>query len=157
MLHNITKRSPRTTNSLNTPAAAAVRGVAMIEDPANPGNAKLADGSKPYAGFQTRDSVVGGPALGDVIYPGRLELPFATGQEGTYEYAEEYTAEGAQFVDAGITGATAMSTPLSFINGKIAVATTGLLVEFILVELPAPEVAGNVKVRARAVAGYFHA
>jgi hypothetical protein len=153
MLFNITKRSPRPVNSLLTPATAAIRGIAMQES-ATAGTAELADGTKVFAGFMTRPSQVGGPALGDVIYPGRLELPFATGEEGTFEFAEEVVAEGAGYVDSGITGSTALKTPLMFAAGLFAVATSGHFAEFELVELPTPDVAGNVRIRARIIPGY---
>jgi hypothetical protein len=156
LLFNITKRSPRPVNSLITPATGYPLGTAMQES-ATAGTAELADGSKAYAGFQTRLSQVGGPALGDVIYPGRLDLPFPTGDYGTYEFAEEVVAEGAQFIDASITAATALKTPLSFLAGKFAVASSGQLVQFELVEQQAPVVAGNVRIRAITCPGYVHA
>src|ERR1035437_4527473 len=102
LLHNILKRSPRPVNSLLTPAVAALRGVAMQES-AIAGTAELADGSKPFAGFQTRPSLVGGPTVGDIIYPGRLELPFATGEDGSYEFGEQVEAEGSDYIDSGLT------------------------------------------------------
>jgi hypothetical protein len=156
-LFEITKKSPRPVNTLLTPAVPAVRGTPMQES-ATAGQAELADGTKPFAGFMTRASQVGGPVLGDVIYPGRLELPFATGEEGSFEFAEEMVAEGADYISSdgtvGITAATALKTPCSFVGGKFAKAATGQFVEFVLVELPTPELAGNVRARFRATPGY---
>jgi hypothetical protein len=150
----ITKRSPRPTTSLLTPAAACVRGQPLQES-AVAGQAELADGSKPFAGWLTRVSQVGGPALGDVIYPGRLELPFVAGQEGTTEFAEWIELEGASYLDAGITGATPLKTPLSFKAGLVAVATSGQFVEHMLVEQQTPVTAGNVRIRIAVVPGYL--
>jgi hypothetical protein len=152
----ITKRSPRPVNSLTSPAAAAVRGVAMQES-ATAGVAELADGSKPFAGFLTRNTQVGGPVLGDVIYPGRLELPTETSGPSSMEFGEEVEAEGATFLDASLTSGAALKTPLTFAAGKFIAATTGKLVEFELVEQQTPVNAGNVRIRARAVYGYVHA
>lgn len=158
-LFEITKRSPLPVNSYICPATAYVRGTAMQES-ATAGTAELADGTKPFGGFMTRNSQVGGPSLGDSIYPGRLELPFPTGDYGSFEFAEEVEAEGAQFV-SGATGAistgTALKTPLSFSAGLFCIAQSGQLVEYELVEQQAPVVAGNVRIRARAVRGYVHA
>ncbi len=160
-LFEITKKSPRPVNTLLTPTAAAVRGMAMMESATTPGQAVLADGTAPIRGFQTRDSKVGGPDLGDVIYPGRLELAFVAGEEGTYEHAEEVEAEGANFVSAdgtvGVLAGTAINTPLSFVAGQFVKAASGQFVEFILVELPTPEIPGNVRLRARSVPGYVKA
>ena len=50
-----------------------VRDTAMQES-AVPGQAERADGSKPFAGFITRDSQATGAVLGNIIYPGRLGL-----------------------------------------------------------------------------------
>jgi hypothetical protein len=128
-----------------------------MQESATAGVAELADGTKPFAGFLTRNTVVGGPALPDVIYPGRLELPFETSGPGSFEMAEEFEAEGATYIDGSITAGTPLKTPLTFAAGKAAAAGAGKLVEYELVELPIPVVAGNVRIRARAVYGYVHA
>lgn len=128
-LFEITRRSPLPVRSLVTPASPATRGQAFQES-ATAGTAELADGTKPFAGFITRNSQVGGPVLGDVIYPGRLELPFETGFAGSFEYAEEIEAEGTTFIDTAsqygaITTGTALGTELTFNAGKLSVATSG--------------------------------
>ena len=96
MYFEILRRSPRPVVSLLTPPSGQgyllpatnnsllgyVRGTAMQES-AVPGQAELADGSKPFAGFMTRDSQATGAVLGDIIYPNRLELPFDAGLEGS--------------------------------------------------------------------------
>ena len=160
MLFEITKKSPRPVNSLLTPATAAIRGIPMQES-ATAGTAELADGTKPFAGFMTRPSVVGGPVLGDIVYPGRLELPFATGEEGTYEFAEEVVAEGAGYLSAdntvGVKANTPLKTPISFVGGLFAVEATGQFYEFTLVELPTPDIAGNVRARFRVCPGFIKA
>jgi hypothetical protein len=91
----ITKRSPRPYRSLAGVAGLnAARGTAFIEDEANPGFAKLADGTVPIAGFITRNAQVGGPTIADAIMPNRIELPFADTDMQSFEQAEEVQAEG---------------------------------------------------------------
>ena len=75
MLFEILKRSPRPVVSLLTPASGQgyalpmsgligyMRGTPMQES-ATAGQAELADGTKPFAGFMTRDSQALGPVLG---------------------------------------------------------------------------------------------
>ena len=163
MLFEILRRSPRPVVSLLTPASGQgyalangligyARGTPMQES-ATAGQAELADGTKPFAGFMTRDSQAGGPVLGDTIYPGRLELPFAAGLEGSFEFGEEVVAEGPNFIDAGLTAATPLKTAVSFAGGKFAVAVSGQDAQFVLVELPAPDVTGDVRARFILMAG----
>ena len=91
----VTKRSSRPTRSLNgVTGLNAARGIAFIEDPANPGCAKLADGTLPIAGFITRNAQVCGPTIADAILPNRLELPFADTDFQSFELAEEVQCEG---------------------------------------------------------------
>jgi len=91
----VTKRSSRPTRSLTgVTGLNAARGIAFIEDPANPGFAKLADGSLPIAGFITRNAQVGGPTVADAILPNRIEMPFADTDFQSFELAEEIQAEG---------------------------------------------------------------
>lgn len=158
LLFTITKRSPLPVNSLLTPAVAAVKGAAMQES-ATAGTAELADGTKVFAGFQTRASAVDGPVLGDLIYPGRLELPFVATQDGTYEFAEEVVAEGTDYLSADVTVGIAVNSPLkspcSFVGGKFALGATGQICEYMLVETNiTPEVAGNVRARFRRMAAW---
>jgi hypothetical protein len=152
-LFEIRFRSPKPNRNLLTPNAASERGVAFQES-AVAGTSELADGTKPIAGFCSRKVLVGGPGLGDHIYPGRLELPFTATQEAAFELAEEVEAEGANYIDGSITGGTALKTPLMFTAGKFALATTGKWSEFMLVEQMTPEVGGNVRIRAIAVQAY---
>ena len=164
MLFELLKRSPRPVVSLLTPASGQgyalpmsgligyMRGTPMQES-ATAGQAELADGSKPFAGFMTRDSQGGGGVLGDMIYPNRLELPFVAGEDGSFEFAEEVVAEGANLIDAGLTAATPLKTAISFAAGKFAVAISGQDAQFVLVGLPAPETAGSVRARFVTMAG----
>ncbi len=156
-IFEITRRSPRPVNMLLSPLATAYPRGTALQESATAGTAELADGSKPFAGFLTRDTVVGGPVLGDIIYPGRLELPTATGDECSLEFGEEVEAEGANFIDSSITGATALKTPCSFAAGKFATASSGNFVEFVLVAIETPAVTGNVRGRFRVIPGYVHA
>lgn len=168
-LFEITKRSPRAYKSLVAPlGAAAGRGIAYIEDPANPGNAILADGSAPFAGFVTRPILVGGPTLADAIMPNRIELPFQDGQPITMEYADEVQAEGYDpacvngFLYSGtgasaantITSATQAQTKCTFMNGQFAVAASGDWAEWTLAQImPQAQVQGNVRARFTRIEG----
>lgn len=148
----ITKRSPRPYKSLLTAAdAAALRGIAFMEDAATAGSAKLADGSVPFAGFITRPVQVGGPVLGDSIYPNRIELPTASGDAATFEYAEEFEAEGADYLysgTGGLTSGTAVGTRCSFKDGKIRSAQTDDIAEFyVAANGLTPEDAGALRIR----------
>ena len=151
-LHEITKRANRPNRSLILPAADAARGVAFQESSTS-GTAELADGTLPIVGFVTRQTLITGPVLGDSIYPGRIELPFTGGQEGSFEYGEELEAEGSTYLDAAITAGTALKSRLSFVAGKFKVAVTGQYSEFILVAKPTPEVVGNVRIRVQKIEG----
>lgn len=150
-LFEITRRSPRPNYSmLSTPTGADyTRGVAFMESATVLDAAALADGSGPIVGFITRDSTQTGPDLGDAIYPGKIQLPFKSGEEASFEFAEEVEAEGASFVDAGILANTAINTPLTFTAGKFALGATGKICEYILVGLPTPTVNTNVRIKAR--------
>ena len=83
----------------------------------------------------------------------RGELPFTAGLEGSFEFGEEVVAEGPNFIDAGLTAATPLKTAVSFAGGKFAVAVSGQDAQFVLVELPAPEVTGDVRARFILMAG----
>ena len=157
LLFTITKRSPLPVNTLLTPASPAVRYTAMQES-ATAGQAELADGTKVFAGFQTRASAAD-LALSDLIYPGRLELPFICSQEGTFEFGEDVVAEGTDYLSAdvtvGIAANSPLKTPCSFVGGKFALGATGQICEFMLVETGiTPEVAGNVRARFRRMAAW---
>ena len=167
MLFEILKRSPRPVVSLLTPASGAgytlpngltgyLRGTPMQES-ATAGQAELADGTKPFAGFLTRDSQAGGPSLGDIIYPGRLELPFVAGQDGSFEFAEEVVVEGANFIDTSLDANSALKIAVSFVGGKFSTVSSGQDSQFVLVEKPTPDVAGNVRMRFVTMAGSLKA
>lgn len=134
-------------NSLIAPSGSgAARGIAYIESLSNPGYAQLADGTAPIAGFVTRPVLVGGPTLGDAIFPNRLELPFQDGQPISLEQAEQVSAEGYDPLgingnlysgtgnggSATITAATPTGTKISFYNGQFCVANTGQYYEWML-------------------------
>lgn len=159
--HEITMRSPRPVKHLLTDVAlAAVRGIAFIEDPATPGKAKLADGSQPIAGMLTRDVVVGGPTLADAVYPGRTDLPVASGEQASFEHAEEFEAEGdALYSGTGqITSGASNGDEVSFLDGKPRLAQTGDYVEYELRDKAVtPETAGNLRCRFAVVQGHLKA
>ena len=173
-LFEITKRSPLPYVSLVAPTGAKGRGIAYIEDNTNPGNAILADGSKPIAGFITRPIKAGGPDLGDDVFPNRIERPFsdsdpygADANMITLEQAEEVEAEAydplqvAGYLYSGtggnagktINASTALNTQCSFRNGQFSVAVSGDYCEWLLVALPTPMVSGNVRARFIKVRG----
>lgn len=150
----ITKRSMRQYKSLVVPAGvAAARGTAYIEDPAHPGKAKLADGSLPIAGFITRDARVGGPALEDMIFT-RLEGPFTSGEDASFEHAEEVEAEGEHLYSGNggtaIAANTAIGIRCSFLDGKFVTAAAAQTAEYYLAEIKAACVPPNT-FRARFV------
>lgn len=167
----ITKRSPLPYRSLVAPTGASGKGRAYIEDPANPGNAIVADGSKPFAGFVTRPINAGGQTLGDLVYPNRMELPFmdsdpygAGANMISLEFAEEVVAEGYDalgingFLYSGagktITAATAAKTKCSFRNGQFCIAASTDYAEWLLEDATlTPMVAGNVRARFTKIYG----
>ena len=162
----VTKRSSRPIRSLaGVTGLNAARGIAFIEDPANPGFAKLADGSLPIAGFITRNCQVGGPTISDAVLPNRIELPFADTDFQSFEQAEELQAEGygpiATLANGGtqngtvqngaylysgtganaaktLTAGTAIGTEVSFIGGQFAVAVSGQVAEYYLAQILPP-------------------
>jgi len=154
MLHEIKIRSARTNRDLLSPAAAAaLQGIAMQES-ATAGTAELADGSKPIAGFLTRAVTVAGPIITDHIFT-RLGLPTKAGEPASLEDAEEFEAEGDDFIDNVVTG-TALKTRVTFAAGKVQIALTGDYAEFMLVEKDmTPEVTGNFRARFQRIAGHL--
>lgn len=122
------------------------------------GNVVVADGSKLFRGFVTRDVItsVPTPTFSELSTAGdRPNIPFESqfqaGFEGTLEDANEFEAEGP-FLSSGngakdINAATAVGTPCSFVNGVVCVAATGQYAEFLLAEQQTPSIAGNVRCR----------
>lgn len=105
--------------SLILPAGAAKRGTAYQDAGGTSlGTAELADGTKPLAGFVTREVKASGPTLNDVVFEDYLQ-PFRGGQEGSLEKFEELEVEGTDYIDASITSGTALQTDLSFTAGKL--------------------------------------
>ena len=156
-LFEIIRKTPRPVVSLKTPASDAgytlsngltgyLRGTPMQES-ATPGQAELADGTKPFVGFQARDSQAGGPTLGELILGLILEEHYMAGDYGTYEKADEVIAEGANFIDSSITTGTTVTTPCSFVGGKFSTLSSGQISEWTVAEQMTPMVAGNVRVR----------
>ena len=124
----VTKRSSRPTRSLSGVAGLnAARGIAFIEDPANAGFAKLADGTLPIAGFVTRNVQVGGPTIADAILPNRLELPFADTDFQSFELAEEVQCEGygaiATLAGAAATGGQVLTNGVPMAGGAVQTGT----------------------------------
>jgi len=109
-------------------AMACPRGTAFGYDATTADKIVLA-GGKNFLGFVMREVVVGGPGLPDHVYPNRLELAYASGQEASLEKADEVEAEGSNFLVLSGTGAlannTAVDTQISFNNGKFYIAQTG--------------------------------
>jgi hypothetical protein len=176
-LFQVIRRGARPNKTVTLPItlAACSAGTAFIEgnppkDQDASGVVALADGSEPFAGFVTRDvlaAVNGVPAVPVPTYAelstgGNPNIPYETafsaGTEASLEDADEYEAEGPSFVSSGnggrdITAATALGTRLSFYNGVTCIAQTGNWSEYYLAEQETPSTPGNVRIRARRIAG----
>jgi hypothetical protein len=153
--HEITRQSPSRNISLKSPGTAYPRGTAM-QTADNGTDMELCDGTKPYAGFLTRETVVGGPVLADHVYPGRLELPFTAGDEASLEKAEQFEAEGTDFLDAALIASNAVDTEIALIGGKAKAAAQGNYVEFIVAAVLTPQDSDNtVRLRFEKIGPYL--
>lgn len=176
-LFQVTRRGPRPNKTVTLPInlAACPAGTAFMEAAVPDGQdasevVAPSDGSKEFCGFITRDvlAAVGGvPAVPVPTYAELsigmspslpLEAAFSAGLEGSVEDADEYEAEGTQFISSGngnrdITADTAVGTRVSFYNGVTAVAQSGQRAEFYLAEIETPQVAGNVRARFQRIYG----
>ncbi len=85
----------------------ASRGMAVMINELDPTSFSLATGR--LDGFLTRVVQTGGPVLGDLVYPNRIELPFTTGQEASAEHADEYECEDP-YIQLSGTGSISSST-----------------------------------------------
>jgi hypothetical protein len=163
---DVTRRNNGVDNkSLTFPANAVAmpRGTAYIEgaaDASGQATAVLADGTKKFAGFTLVKVVTDVSAsLTETVFemaggegPLPAETPYFPGQEGAFEKADEYIAEGTDHISStggasDITPTTAVGTKCSFLGGKTCKATTGQIAEFYLAEQLTPIVAGNVRAR----------
>ena len=134
-----------------------------IADQDNSVGVKLAVGDRPFAGFVTRNVQVGTPrptyselAGGAASLP--LQSAFTAGTAGSLEDADEYVAEGPNFISSGngnkdITTSTPIGTKCSFINGTSCVAQAGQVAEYELMEFQTPTEPGNIRCRFRRVYG----
>lgn len=152
-LFDIKVRSTRPNRSLLTPAAAAERGIAFIEDVAAPGTAKLSDGSLPMVGFLSQKVTVAGPTIQDQVMPGRTQLPVKAGDEASFEYADEVEAESSVYLDAALIAAHTNGTRCTFAAGKFVATSTGKYAEWVVVQEVTPEVAGNIRLRLQRIEG----
>ena len=176
-LFQVIVKGPRPNRSVTLPLALAAcgAGTAFMEgtpaaDQDASGLVALHDGSKLFAGFITRPvlaAVNGAPAvpvptLAELSTGGNPNIPYETdfsaGGEGSLEDAEQYEAEGVNYVSSGngahdITAGTAIGTTLSFYGGKTSVAQSGERAEFELAEIETPSVPGNIRIRARKIYG----
>ena len=103
-------------------------------------------------GFLTRDVVVGGPSEIDraQLYPGRLELPFAKGDECSLEVADAVECEGPDYISGtaggysdGIDANTALGTMLGFVDGRFRKAVSADKSLWRLGDKPTAEDAAN--------------
>jgi len=174
-LFEVIRRGPRPNKTVTLPAAAtAPAGTAYqeasstnAESPADQdfsGGCVLADGTRPFGGFVTREIIIGVPVptYAELSVGGNPSLPletqFSAGGEGSLEDADEYVAEGTGYLSSGngardITNATAIGTKCSFYGGKTAAAQSGQVAEFELAEIQTPVVPGNVRARFRRLYG----
>lgn len=160
-LFEILRRGQRQSESLLLPNAVAPLGRAFQES-ATAGTAELADGTKPIAGFVTREVITALPTPSIAEMTGQGVQPLEQGHlapyHGAFEDAQEVVAEGADYIFADddpkdLTGATNLKTLCSFTGGKFCKALEGQYAEFMLVEKPTAEVNGNVRMRFIRVAG----
>lgn len=145
------------------PNAAYPRGKAMmISDVSDAGARTLVLAEGKCDGFLTRDVRTGTvPRTSDeLLFPNSsLETPFLAQKEGTLEDADEFEAEGSDFLKTGagtgqITGATAAGTKLSFESGVLYVAQEGDVAQYELIAQMTPEVDGGVRIWVKKIAGY---
>lgn len=148
----ITRRSPHSNVSLVIPFAAKA-GTFVMVDTTTPANAAL--GSGDAIGVLTRDVVSDLTVTERAVWPGRLELPFIVGQQGSVERLDAFEAEGTDHLVTSGTGAlasnTALGTKLSVYGGKVRVAQTGDREMFRLREILTPEEAGALRIAAEAI------
>lgn len=141
---------------------AAPRGTPIMRDTTDPTKGALANGRT--LGFLVRDVQDGGPSVTDraELFPGRLELPDATGGPSSLELFDEVEAEGPGYILLSGTGAiaanTARGTKLSFSGGRFYQAQGADIVQFVLADNSGlagtalvPEVSGNLRIRAESV------
>ena len=177
-LFQVTRRGPRPNRSILLPLnlAACFAGTAFMEAAAPAGQdasevVALADGSKEFVGFITRDvlaAVNGVPAVPVPTYAELsvgaapslpMETAFSAGLEGSVEDADEYEAEGPAFISSGNGGGrdlaanTALGTRTSFYNGVTSIGLTGQRAEFYLAEWVTPQVPGNLRGRFARIYG----
>jgi len=166
-LFQVTRRGPRPNRSVQLPItlAACPAGTAFMQATPAVDNSEavaLADGSLEFLGFITRDllaAVNGVPSVPVPTYAELsigaapslpLETAFSAGLEGSLEDADEYEAEGTQFISSGnggrdITANTVIGTRVSFYGGVTCVAQSTNRAEFYLKEFQTPQVAGNLR------------
>ncbi len=153
-LFEITRRGSKQNRSLIVPAVAKPFGTAFQES-AIAGTAELADGTKPFDGFVTRGIVTAlpTPSIAEAAGLGAqpLEQDFLGGYEAGLEDADEFIAEGSDYIYSGtgqITSGTALKTKCGFKNGQIRVTQSGEYAEYMLIEKMTVEVSTN-NVRGR--------
>lgn len=114
----------------------------------------VADGTVLDAGCLTRDVTADGPGLEVHVYPHIADnrLVFKQGQEVSVEHAEELEVEGADFIHASVTTATADDTPLSLTGGKVSTVASGQIPLFRLRKQVTPEVTGNTRILIERIA-----
>ena len=116
-----------------TGATAYVRGLILGAHPTDPEQFVLG-GPTNVIGHLTRDVTVGGLTLADRVYgrttptPTGLAGPFTLGDSVSVELAEELEAEGPTLLMTSgvqaITSSTPVGTPLTVINGVLAVQSS---------------------------------
>jgi hypothetical protein len=127
----------------------------------------LADASKGFFGFLTRDVNLAGPDftslyLGTPVTgtnpPTGMEMPFKSGWAVSVEPGRTVEAEGNNYLASGVAYAivtgTAVGTPLTFTNGLFAIASGTQTPFYTLVANNlVPYVPGNLRIRARRLQG----
>ncbi len=171
-LFQVIRRGPRPNKSVRLASnlSACPAGTAFIEastpnkDQDDSGGCALSSGTRPFAGFITRDVITTVPTptyseLSQGMPPSLpLETAFQAGYEASLEDADEYEAEGSDFITSSggandLTAATTVGTKCSFLSGKSCKATTGQVAEFEVAEIQTPVVTGNTRIRFRRIYG----
>lgn len=136
----------------------ALRGTMMMQHASDEGLAVPAQPGGVLLGCLTRDVQDGGPDLGDLLYPGRLELAGEPESGQSYEPADQITMEGAEFIKDSGTGALNVAniatkipglTLINFENGKAREAQPGERADYVLAEVLQPVEPGRIRIRIR--------
>lgn len=165
-LHEIIRANSGEPNISAIMASAAKVGIAVQLATAT--TFELADGTKPLAGFLTREVTTDGPTVSDHFWSAAaptpegkwLEFPEKAGNSVSAQSGLALEVEGGDYINvvsnsaSKITSETTVGTRLSFTDGKFCVAQANQHAEFVLVAADlTPEVTGNLRISVTRLAG----